>query len=551
MAPRLLAIMLAVLLVVIVVMLARLQCLGWDGSTNADGVSYLDLASRYAAGDWRAIGNGYWSPLYPMLLGAAERVARTLRGSSYPEMGIVFAVNVVLFAIVALAFARLAAILLAPISSSASLPLLYCRLAAAGALCIWALIRLVGATTITPDGLLGALLFLVAAELVSAANRSDSAWRDLRFGGLLALGYWTKAVFFPVAIVAAAVYVVVTKRSARWRVGPRLVATMVLLSAPLIVAQSRAQGRPSFGETGRLNYRWYVGGVARAIPIAESVHATRQRRTAAVVALASAPGAMLFTGGVHGSFPYWYDPSRYEPADVGALSVAAQWRALTFNAHWLRATAGILFGMAAIALLAAAPHGRSRWTRLVAAIPAVTMLGLYLLTHPEGRMGAASLASVLLAMITLFDVGHPTRRRPLIALECAALALLAVFAIGHASSRLPRAPTAALAEATSLSLSLSLSRSIRAAGLTAGDRVAIVGDPFGLRWAHETGTLIVAVIPLRPDVPLTGETFAAVARESAARGVPLSAIVYPAAANVRIARAVRAGPSWWIWNARP
>lgn len=62
-------------LVLLTATLAALQCGGWDGALNSDGVSYLDLASQYARGDLGALANGYWSPLYPMLLGGALRLA--------------------------------------------------------------------------------------------------------------------------------------------------------------------------------------------------------------------------------------------------------------------------------------------------------------------------------------------------------------------------------------------------------------------------------------------------------------------------------------------
>ncbi|HSE68399.1 MAG TPA: hypothetical protein VLB12_15525 [Gemmatimonadales bacterium] len=43
----------------------------WLGgfALNPDGVSYLDLANRVAVGDWSALIQGYWSPLYPVLIG--------------------------------------------------------------------------------------------------------------------------------------------------------------------------------------------------------------------------------------------------------------------------------------------------------------------------------------------------------------------------------------------------------------------------------------------------------------------------------------------------
>src|SRR3954469_3957047 len=99
-------------LVLLTVALALLQCGGWDGAVNGDGISYLDLAAQYARGDLGALANGYWSPLYPMVLGGALRLAgvdgpTTDAQLLTPEMRVVFAVNVVVMAMTALAFVRL------------------------------------------------------------------------------------------------------------------------------------------------------------------------------------------------------------------------------------------------------------------------------------------------------------------------------------------------------------------------------------------------------------------------------------------------------------
>jgi len=43
---------------------------------NVDGISYLDLASAYLSHNGSAAVNGYWSPLYPWILGAAMWLTR-------------------------------------------------------------------------------------------------------------------------------------------------------------------------------------------------------------------------------------------------------------------------------------------------------------------------------------------------------------------------------------------------------------------------------------------------------------------------------------------
>jgi hypothetical protein len=535
------AVSLTVALAVIILVLAVTQVLGWDGRTNADGVSYLDLAAQYGHGDWRALANGYWSPLYPLLIGVLSRLFGGTDQAG--ALRLVFGSNIAILVIAALAFARLVQVMQTPRRQDAAPVVLGFRIAAAGAVCVFAEIRLINATTVTPDGLLAALLFFASAELALAARGLPDPRRDLRFGVLLALGCWTKAVFFPVTIVAIAAYVVASRRSRDRLVLPRVLLTVVVLTAPLVAIQSWSQGRPSFGETGRLNYRWYVLGGEHGEPLTEPAAETRRRATPAAVALSDVPGAVLFAGATQGSFPYWYDPSRYEPPGVGSLALQPQWTMLRFNIGWLRATAGVLSALAAVAIVAALGRGRARWSRLWMIVPAMTMLALYLLTHPEGRMGAGSVACVLLAMITLVDIGGAQRRWPAIALECAGLAMFTAIAVGRTTNRVPTARTRALANAPALAAAL------LASGLRRGSEVGVVGEGYGMRWAQETGTRIAVTVPPRAlaDPARQSSVLRAVAAESAARGHPLGAIVIPPT-TVDVPQGTRrVGGGWYLW----
>ncbi len=43
---------------------------------SADGCRYLDMGDAIMRGDWGMVINGYWSPLYPLLLGVAMVVVK-------------------------------------------------------------------------------------------------------------------------------------------------------------------------------------------------------------------------------------------------------------------------------------------------------------------------------------------------------------------------------------------------------------------------------------------------------------------------------------------
>jgi 4-amino-4-deoxy-L-arabinose transferase-like glycosyltransferase len=525
-----------------VIGLALLQISRWDGSVNADGVSYLDLASRFSHGDVGAVANGYWSPLYPVILAFAAGITHVVAGPNVTELKTVFATNAITIGLAALSLVRLFSILVRDRQPNGARAVLVLRALVAAALAIWCLIRMIGATTITPDALLAAITFLTSAEIAEAVEKAPANARQYAFGALLGIGYWTKAVFLPVALASIMGYTFVALERSRRGVLARCALGLVVVAAPLVTVQSVSQGHLSFGETGRLNYRWYVGRAPHAPPIHEAPAATRLRQSAAAVAIDAAPGSVLFTGDVGGSFPYWFDPSRFEQAGFGTLSLAAQWRALTISARWFRISAGLFVMLSGIALVAAIPRGQPRWRRWWVCAPAVATLALYTLSHPEGRMGAASIACILLVAITITSVG-PDRRRPaLLVAECAALGSLAMMVIDRSIQRLPD-------RATSLPSAMVLARAFRENGMRPGSEVGVVGTPYGHYWAHLNGARIVATI-----APQDGEqrvlddaTLASVARELVTRGHPLCAIVWKDPVQVSSSTAISISKAWHMW----
>ena len=563
-------ILLALLLVLVTAVLAMVQCGGWDGTVNGDGVSYLDLARLYSHGRLSALANGYWSPLYPMLLAAAMRATgvagpQPLATLLTPELRVVFAVNVVVMVGAAAAFGRLL-IALHRAAGPAPRAALVCRLLAASALFVWCMIRFIGATSVTPDALLATWLLLVAAELVDASVQPPSSARTFRIAAFLAAGYGTKAVFFPVAALVLGAYLVVTLRTAdraAWRAHlVRALAPVLLLVAPLVVVQSASQHRLSFGETGRLNYRWYVLGAPHAS--ASGAPAESRGGLAAAssmgqqaLALPLAAGTTLYGGNVAGTFPYWFDPSRFEPRDAIRVDARAQWERLRYNAHWYRVVAAPFVVLALVALAASLAHGNPSAHVLLPALPAATLIVLYALTHVEGRLAgppillllvlALHLASARMAPSTaapLEAARAPAWRRACLVAECGALVALGVLAIGRTAKRVPTASASAYAVRL-----VSPAAELRARGVTEGSAIGIVGSPYGHYWAHQNGVRLAVVTATEGrHAPVSDAELTSIANESCARGTPLAAIVGEHAEDVQSARSVGLMSGLWLWR---
>lgn len=537
-------------LTVCVLLLAALQIRAWNGAVNADGISYLELASQYARGDWSSVANGYWSPLYPILLGGGLRLAHatTLIASSWtltPELQVTLAVNLCIAVFATMSFARL--LLALDSSEQARVPtsIRGARFLASGALWVWWVVRLAGVTTATPDLLLSAWLVLATRELVNTSAQSPTKGGAVRLAMMLALGYWTKAVFFPLVVVGLLAHLLLIAGPLRRRHLPWLLWPSLALCAPLVAVQSFSHGHLTFGETGRLNYRWYVNDAKRAEPIVESELASRSRGAdrAAVVRINSAPGVVLYSGGPASSFPYWYDPSRFEPVRPTSFSLAAQWRVLRANGRWFRVVAGV-FGLLCVAVAALAAHRqRHSITRAVVAIPTVTCLALYALTHPEGRLAGSAIVSAL--VIAMYPGGSSNGReirRSSVLLECGVLTLVVVVVGLRVSSRVSLSKHDQLVGPQPQELAR--------VGAGEGTAIAVLGSPYGHYWAHRGGVRIAVASEADGDRPEPNEeTLSRIAEEACARGTPLSAILWRGAPLSPQPWSVSLQGGWYAWRA--
>jgi 4-amino-4-deoxy-L-arabinose transferase-like glycosyltransferase len=114
---------------------------------------------------------------------------------------------------------------------------------------------------VTPDMLLAAEVYLIIGVMLRVLRAKIGYSSAILLGVLLGIAYLTKAVMFPVGLLA----IICTgwgKAKGRWSNLHRGVCALsfLVISAPQVVAMSREVGRPSFGENGRIAYALYVNG---------------------------------------------------------------------------------------------------------------------------------------------------------------------------------------------------------------------------------------------------------------------------------------------------
>ena len=112
-----------------------------------------------------------------------------------------------------------------------------------------------------PD-LLVAVFCCLAGWAMLRFRRTPRMGRAVVLGLVLALGYYAKAPFFPIGFVFIACGCFEWPLSRRTiLLGGTALVVFLLVSAPFIAALSRAKGRLTFGDSGRLNYAFFIDRV--------------------------------------------------------------------------------------------------------------------------------------------------------------------------------------------------------------------------------------------------------------------------------------------------
>ncbi len=475
----------------------------WCGrySMNVDGMSYLDLGDSFFRRDWVNAVNAYWSPLYPWTLG-------TVLGLTNPspkwEFPVVHLVNfgVLVAALFAFRFLLHTLLEFGREQTSDTTP------QEGQTLPEWALVILAypifwwtaleGETVydVSPDLAVMACVCLAAGMLLRL-RQGDRLWRFALFGLVLALGYWTKAILFPIGFAFLGAAYVWKRSRPGWARGVAVAGLVfVCACAPLILLLSRQKGRPTFGDSGRINYAWQMstrpftrnwqGGAGSGTP----VHPTRQ--------LLWYPPLFEFGSPVVGTYPPWTDPSYWNEGLQWHFNLKLQLEALAGailgeTRLLFRARPELVAGIVALALLSGqlALAGLGELSPLVAV--SIAGLGIYLPLHEEDRfLGGWTLVLFLTLIVSVRFRLHIQK-----AAAYMAFAVALVMAVGTADYSLRVVMNHMAIPGTgpdSAWRDVVAADQLRHMGAQPGDMVAVIGDGTGAFWARLGKLRIVAEI---------------------------------------------------------
>jgi hypothetical protein len=476
----------------------------WVGrySMNPDGMSYLDVGDSFFRRDWANAINAYWSPLYPWILGS---VLGLTKPSPKWEFPLVHVVNLGVFVAALFAFRLLLHTLLAfgrERNSEASLhdgqPLQEWALVFLAYPVFW-WIALEGETlyVVSPDMAVMASVCLTAGMLLRLS--ADAApWKFALFGLALGIGFWTKTILFPLGLGTLVMAYLWKRSSLRWGHGMAVAGLAFLCAcAPLILLLSHQKGRFTFGDSGKMNYAWFVsprtfsrnwqGEVpGSGIP----VHPTRQ--------LLRRPPLFEFDGPVVGTYPPWTDPSYWNEGLRWRFNLRPQLEVLTVTVPsearlLFRTRPELVAGVVVLALLSGQlclAGLRELWPLLAISIAG---LGIYLPLHEEDRFLGGSVLVLLLTLIAAVRFRPDVQKT--VAYVAFAVSLVMTLATADYTVRVVTHHLAIPGTGPdSAWQGVVAAVQLRRMGAQPGDKVAVIADGTGAYWARLGKLRIVAEI---------------------------------------------------------
>ena len=309
---------LRIFFILIAILLGFLYAWSSRHSMSSDGMSYIDMADSLVQGDPNGIINALWSPLYPILLSFGLSV---FNPTSYWEFSVVHLVNflIFLFSLFTFDFFIKEALNYRRTqtdknSKSGNIKIPDWAILSLGyTLFIQSSINLIKLWTPTPDMLFSAFVYLSSGIILRIAYSNKSLFNYILLGLTLGLGCLTKAAMFPLAFIFLVVAILGSSNFKQTL--PKICLSLILLigiSAPYINSLSKSQGHFTLGESGKINYAWYINevplfthwqgvkGTTGTKGKENPVHPTRQ--------VFDSPPIYEFGSPVSGTYPPWLDP---------------------------------------------------------------------------------------------------------------------------------------------------------------------------------------------------------------------------------------------------
>lgn len=343
-------------------------------SIGPDSRSYLEVGRAYARLDWSTAINAYWSPLYSWFAAIVLALTHPSWRWEYPT---IHAMNFLVYLAAIAAFEFFWGGIQPADSGVPTLALWIFGYS----LFLWLTLGFLSLPG--PDMCVAMMVYFVAGLMVRIKNTGQTKY-FVWLGIVLAVGYFAKAVLFPMAFVFLGVLLVA-------QVPPRKVAWSAIiflaLAAPLVVLLSHSKHHFTFSESGPITLVWSNWNVPvrnwQGQPAGNGtpLHPTRQ--------IHENPAVFEFNGPIKASYPPWYDPSYWNEGlrfhfDAGVVLRHALHNARRILLSFLQPKIWVLAMLMLAALSSRASFAgiAANWYLIA---PPIAAFGAYSLTFAESR----------------------------------------------------------------------------------------------------------------------------------------------------------------------
>jgi hypothetical protein len=340
---------------------------------------------------------------------------------------------------------------------------------------------------VTPDLCVSAIVYLIAGLVLRIRDGAETK-HFIWLGFALGIGYFAKAMLFPMAFVFLAVLLIA-------RVSPKKVAWSALIfisiAAPQILLLSHAKGRLTFSESAPLSLAWSNFNVPvrnwQGEPVGNGIpaHPTRQ--------VYEHPAVFEFNGPIHASYPPWYDPSYWNEGLRFHFVPSVVLRHISHNAKlillgllqpkvWVLST----FILAVLSARSSVAGIAFHWVLLV---PAFAALAMYSLTFVQYRYMPAWEMLVWAAFLFGLRIRVGLSPRVLLWLGGITAAVMLLASANGIRAELAHRNDDATPD-------YRIVEELQNLGVHAGQRVAAIGFDNDANWAYFSRLFVVAEINL-------------------------------------------------------
>jgi hypothetical protein len=502
---------------------------------DGDAVAYMDIGDLIRAHNWHAVINGYWNPLYPAALSLGHILFHPTR---YTELHAYYMVNFGIFLLEMLAVVAFTDALIqlrdlreTATATASSTPFLLDRylLRYLGiAILVISAQRELSLGKVRPDALLQALLLFALAALIKHLATNHLRYAAL-MGLALGLAYLTKSfalLFTLLCVLALVVFRIIWQRTSPTRaVATGLLALIcfTIVAGPYIAALSKQKGRFDFGDSGSLNYAWFVSGTERLHlqPDQPSTFGKAEIHLRhPVPELLQSPVILSYKNLPYGTYPDWFDTSYWNDQVKPHMNPRREIhilkdcfvRIIRFLANhpetWLLLI--LLFLLGARLSPAWRPSSNAFWVAPV--LLGAAVFGIYGLVYLEDRYVAVGFFAIILPFFAALRISplkdrtvHQIATRNAASTAIVLLALLAVGESGRIVGQLRRDLPSRQSPTGWYDRDIfGSARALNDLGVGPGDTIACIGTRacvYDNYWARLAGVRILTEI-YEPNPPL-------------------------------------------------